>query len=173
MKQLTCNVGIISLIGIFGLEITGTDASCVLYIICLHFITFSKSCSVLPIAFGLLNCWHHLMPFCFALALICFWLNVIFQFTSAFSLSCTREFELVTRGFELVTRAFELVTRVFELVTGGFELAAHKFELVTRKFELVTREFELVTREFELVTRGFELVTRGFELALLNFNSCF
>ena len=152
MKQLTCNVGIISLIGIFGLEITGTDASCVLYIICLHFITFSKSCSVLPIAFGLLNCWHHLMPFCFALALICFWLNVIFQFTSAFSLTCTRE--------------FELATRVFELVTRGFELAAHKFELVTRKFELVTREFELVTR-------GFELVTRGFELALLNFNSCF
>ena len=29
------------------------------------------------------------MPFCFALALICFWLNLIVQFTSEFSLSFT------------------------------------------------------------------------------------
>ena len=28
------------------------------------------------------------MPFCFALALICFWVNLIVQFTSQFSLSC-------------------------------------------------------------------------------------
>ena len=36
----------------------------------------SKSHSVLPIVPGLLHCWYHLMPFCFALALICFWLNL-------------------------------------------------------------------------------------------------
>ena len=33
--------------------------------------------------------WHHLMPFCCALAFICFWLNLIVQFTSEFNLSCT------------------------------------------------------------------------------------
>ena len=48
----------------------------------------SKSHSVLPIAPGLSHCWHHLMPFCFALALICFWLDLIVQFTLEFSLSC-------------------------------------------------------------------------------------
>ena len=70
-------------------QVTGTDASCVLYIICSHSITLSNLCSVPPIASGLLHCWHHLMPFCFALALICFWLNLIVQFTSELSLSCT------------------------------------------------------------------------------------
>ena len=68
-------------------QVTGTDASCVLYIICSQFITLSKSRSILPIAPGLLHCWHHLMPFCSALALTCFWLNLIVQFTSEFSLS--------------------------------------------------------------------------------------
>ena len=48
----------------------------------------SKLRSVLPIAPGLLHCWHHFIPFCFALALICFWLNLIVQFTSEISLSC-------------------------------------------------------------------------------------
>ena len=47
----------------------------------------SKSRSVLSIAPGLLHFWHHPMLFCFALALICFWLNLIVQFTSEFSLS--------------------------------------------------------------------------------------
>ena len=67
-------------------QLTGTDCACVLYIICSP---LNKSRSILPIAPGLLHCWHHLMPFCFALALICFWLNLIVQFTSKFSLSCT------------------------------------------------------------------------------------
>ena len=97
MKQLTCYVDIISLISILVwifserdlFQVTGTDASCVLYIICSHSITLSNLCSVPPIASGLLHCWHHLMPFCFALALICFWLNLIVQFTSELSLSCT------------------------------------------------------------------------------------
>ena len=70
-------------------QVTGTKASCFLYIICSQFTTLSKSCYVLPIGPGLLHCWHHLMSFCFALALICFWLNLIVQFTSEFSLSCT------------------------------------------------------------------------------------
>ena len=48
----------------------------------------SKSRSVLSIASGLLHYWHHLMSFHFALSLICFWVNLIAQFTSEFSLSC-------------------------------------------------------------------------------------
>ena len=67
-------------------QVTGTDASCVLYIICSQFITFEQV-TFCP-APGLFHCWHQLMPFCFALALICFWLNLIVQFTSEFSLSC-------------------------------------------------------------------------------------
>ena len=94
MKKLTCNVGIISinafLVWIFSwrdlFQVTGTDASCVLYIICSQFITFEQV-TFCP-APGLFHCWHQLMPFCFALALICFWLNLIVQFTSEFSLSC-------------------------------------------------------------------------------------
>ena len=51
MKQLTYNVGIISVIRTFlvwifswsdFLKVTGTDASCVLYIICSQFITFEQ-----------------------------------------------------------------------------------------------------------------------------------
>ena len=37
-----------------------------------------------------------LIPFCFALAFICFWLNLIVQFTSEFSLSCTNLCKLNT-----------------------------------------------------------------------------
>ena len=60
----TCNVGIISLIRIFGLvfnwrdlfQVRETDAICVLYIICSP---LSKSCSILPIVLGLMHCWYH------------------------------------------------------------------------------------------------------------------
>ena len=45
-------------------QVTGTDASCVLYIICSQFITFGQ------------------------VPLFDFWLNLIDQFTSEFSLSC-------------------------------------------------------------------------------------
>ena len=89
---LTCNVVIISFTRISGLDIwltwlvTGTDASCVYCIICSP---LSKLHSILPIAPGLLHCWHHLMLFCFVFALICFWLRLIVQFTFEFSLSCT------------------------------------------------------------------------------------
>ena len=50
----------------------------------------TKSRSILPVAPGLLHCWHHLMTFCFAHAFICFWLSLIVQFTSAFrvTLAC-------------------------------------------------------------------------------------
>ena len=66
-------------------QVTGTDASCVLYIICSP---LNKSHFILPIAPGLLLCCYHLMAFCFALALISFWFNLIVQFTSEFSLCC-------------------------------------------------------------------------------------
>ena len=68
-------------------QVTGTDASCVLYIICSQFITFEQV-TFCP-APGLFHCWHQLMPFCFALALICFWLNLIVQFTLEFCLTCS------------------------------------------------------------------------------------
>ena len=69
-------------------QVTAADASCALYIIFFQFITFEPVSSILPIAPGLLHFWHHFMPLCFALALICFWLNLIVQFTSELSLSC-------------------------------------------------------------------------------------
>ena len=62
--------------------VRGTDASCVLYIICSEFITFEQ----VTLYF---HCWYLFMPFCFAFALICFLLNLIVQLTSEFSLSCT------------------------------------------------------------------------------------
>ena len=77
-------ISIFSWCGLF--QITGTDSSCVLSIICSP---LSLPRFVLPIAPGLLHCWHHLMTFCFAFPLICFSLNLIVQFTSEFSLSCT------------------------------------------------------------------------------------
>ena len=56
-------------------QVTGTDASCVLYIICSQYITFEQVmlCSVYYI-------WliaFLASPFCFALALVCFWLNLV------------------------------------------------------------------------------------------------
>ena len=45
--------------------------------------------SILPTAPGLSHCWYHLMLFCFAFVLICFWINLIVHFTSEFNLSCT------------------------------------------------------------------------------------
>ena len=69
-------------------QVTVTEGSCVLYIICYQFITFEQVTLCLPTAPGLLHCWHHLMPFCLILALICFCLNLIVQFTLEF------EFEL-------------------------------------------------------------------------------
>ena len=38
------------------------------------------------------------MPFFFALALICFWLNLIVQFMSEFSLSCADLFKVSTES---------------------------------------------------------------------------
>ena len=59
-------------------QVAEADASCVLCIICSP---LTKSRSIPPIEPGLLHCWHHLMLFCFAFALICFWLNFVVQFT--------------------------------------------------------------------------------------------
>ena len=42
--------------------------------------------SLLHIVPGLLHFWHHLMTFCFAIAHICFWLNLIVQFKFQFEL---------------------------------------------------------------------------------------
>ena len=67
-------------------QVTGSDTSFVFCIICSQFITIQQVSK--PIASGLLYCWHHLIPLCFALALIYFWLNLVVQFTSEFSLSC-------------------------------------------------------------------------------------
>ena len=66
--------GIISLISILVwifserdlFQVTGTDNSCVLYIICFSSYLLASHALFLPIAPGLLHCWHHLMPFCFA-----------------------------------------------------------------------------------------------------------
>ena len=66
-------------------QVTGTDASCVLCIICSP---LSKSRSILPIVPSLLQFQHHLTLFCFTFAFIYFWLNLLVQFTSEFSLSC-------------------------------------------------------------------------------------
>ena len=70
-------------------QVTGTDASCVLYIICSQFITFEQVTLYSAYCAWFLHCWHHLLLFCFALPLVCFWLNLTIQFTSEFSLSCT------------------------------------------------------------------------------------
>ena len=70
-------------------QITGTDASCVLYIICSQFITFEQVtlCSPYCVWFVALLA----LPYAVLVrtCLICFWLNLIVQFTSEFSLSCT------------------------------------------------------------------------------------
>ena len=91
MKQLTCNVALfllyLFLVWIFSwrgfFQVTGTDASCVLYIIYSQFIICSAYCAWFvtllapPYAALLRTC-----PYCFQL-------NLIVQFTSKFSLSCT------------------------------------------------------------------------------------
>ena len=53
--------------------------------------------TILSIVPGLFHCWHHLMSFCFALAHICFWLNLIFKFISELSLSCTDLCKFITK----------------------------------------------------------------------------
>ena len=72
-------------------QVTGTDASCVLYIICSQFITFEQVtfCSAYCACFVALL----VSPFAVLLhtshfTLLCFWLNLIVQFTSEFSLGC-------------------------------------------------------------------------------------
>ena len=77
------------LVWIFSLrdlfQVTATDASCVLYIICSQFITFKALFCLLHLLYcivGIIFC-----RFGFALFVICFWLNLIVQFTSEFSLS--------------------------------------------------------------------------------------
>ena len=72
MKQLTCNVSIISLIRI-----------------CPHLVTFEQVTHCSSYCAWFVHCQHHLVLFCFPLALICFWFNLIVQFTSEFSLCCT------------------------------------------------------------------------------------
>ena len=64
-------------------QVTGTDASCVLYIICSQFITFEQ-----VTLYSAYSTWFvALLKSLYAV--ICFWLNLILQFTSEFSLSYT------------------------------------------------------------------------------------
>ena len=68
-------------------QVTGTDVRCILYIMnVISLYLLSKSSSILPVVPGLL---HHLILFCFTLALLYFWLTLIVWFTSAISLICT------------------------------------------------------------------------------------
>ena len=70
------------------IQATGFDASRAFYIICSQLITFEQA----TLFSAYCTCFIALLVspyvFCFALALICFWLNLILQFTSEFSLSC-------------------------------------------------------------------------------------
>ena len=70
------------------IQATGFDASRAFYIICSQLITFEQA----TLFSAYCTCFIALLVspyvFCFALALICFWLNLIVQFTSEFSLSC-------------------------------------------------------------------------------------
>ena len=91
------------------LQVTETHTNCVLCISCFP---LSKSHSILPIAPGLLRCWHHFMSFCFAFALICFWPNLIVQFTSEFSLSCTDLFKFSTVDSDhVISQMVVLITK--------------------------------------------------------------
>ena len=69
-------------------QVTGTDASCVLYIICSQFITYEQVtlCSAYCAWFVALLA----SPYVVLLGTCpyCYWLNLIVQFISEFSLSC-------------------------------------------------------------------------------------
>ena len=91
-------------------QVTGTDASCVLCIICSP---LSKARSILSITPGLLHCWNHFMPFCFTFALISFWLNLIVQFTSELSLSCTDLYKVSTEDSDhVISQMVVLVAKI-------------------------------------------------------------
>ena len=73
----------------------------------------SKSRSILPIVPGLLRCWHHLLPFCVTLVLICFWLNLIVQLTSEFSLSCTDLCKVSTKDSDhVISQMVVLIAKI-------------------------------------------------------------
>ena len=111
-------------------QLTGTDTTCVLYIICSP---LSKSRSILPIAPGLLHCWHHLMPFCIALSLICFWLNLIVQFTSEFRLSCTDLYKVSTEdSVHVISQMVVLIAKI----EGNCFYVIFSILLVWRIFDL-------------------------------------
>ena len=111
-------------------QLTGTDTTCVLYIICSP---LSKSRSILPIAPGLLHCWHHLMSFCIALSLICFWLNLIVQFTSKFGLSCTDLYKVSTEdSVHVISQMVVLIAKI----EGNCFYVIFSILLVWRIFDL-------------------------------------
>ena len=108
---------------------TRTDASCVLCIICFP---LSKSRSNLPIAPGLLHCWRHLRFFYFAFALICFWLNLIVQFTSKFRLSCTDLCKVSTENSDhVISQMIVLIAKIhgncFKIIFN-ISLVWHRFD---------------------------------------------
>ena len=80
-------------------QVLGTDTSCVFSIICSP---LSKSRSIMTHAPALLHCWLHFMLFCFAFVLICFWLSLIVQFASEFSLNCTNMCKVSTEDSDHV-----------------------------------------------------------------------
>ena len=69
-------------------QLIGTDASCALYIICSKFIT-SEQVTLCSDYWGLVCCTVAItLVVLLRLALICFWLHLVVQFTSEFSSSC-------------------------------------------------------------------------------------
>ena len=60
------------------------------------------------------------MPFCSALALICFWLNLIVQLTSEFSLSCTELCKVSTEDSDHVIS--QMVVLIAEIEGNCFYL---------------------------------------------------
>ena len=96
MKQVTCNVGIIFLLYVFLFwvfsrhdlyQVARSADSCAIYIIFLQFLTFDQA-TLYSAAYwgcGLLNCWDHVMQFCFFFVFFRM-LLFIFVFLAEFSL---------------------------------------------------------------------------------------
>ena len=73
------------------------------------------------------------MPFCFALALICFWLNLIVQFTSEFSLSCTDLCKVSTEDSDHVV---SLMVVLIAEIEGNYFYIIFSILLVWRRSDL-------------------------------------
>ena len=118
-------------------QVTGTNTSCVLCLICSP---LSKPRSILPIAPGLLHCWHHLMLLCFPFAFICFWLNLIVQFTPESSLSCTDQCKVSTEDSDYVI--LQMVALIVK-IEGNFFYTIFGILLVWRRSDLLNVSLQI------------------------------